>query len=426
MKNKIYLIAMDGAADWKNKTLDNQTPLEAANTKYLDQMVQKGQMSQITILENGITPESDSGAMALLGYPPEEYYCGRGTLECIGLGTYKKYRYFVGFRINFASFNQMKGTLDRRTARDISSSELQELTNEIIEKVSLEKWGDVHFELKTFGKFRGILAFYSNKQKLSGNVSNTDPGFTKKGRFGVPIKNYDAKVQTCMPLDETLEAKLTACIVNDFTEQCEVILGASCVNEKRLQKQKMPANCILIRDGGSIPNDMPLFFQKYNKSLAVYGQLPCEKAITELIGGVFYYTEAFELQLEASYLQKLARELKSENADVVFCHLKGPDEPGHDGKPFEKKRAIEIIDEYFFSELWEPESSNVYIVTCDHATPCDLGLHSSDKVPLLITGGCIQTDNTYHFDECNASVGKCKIKKATDILKNVIMERVYV
>ena len=51
----LYYIALDGAADRRIPALGNRTPLEAAETKYLDQMVKAGQMSLISILTRDVT-----------------------------------------------------------------------------------------------------------------------------------------------------------------------------------------------------------------------------------------------------------------------------------------------------------------------------------------------------------------------------------
>ena len=411
---KVFCIVLDGAADRKIAVLKNRTPLEAAETRFLDEMTSKGQMSLISVLSENLSPESDSGAMALLGYSPEHYYCGRGTLECMGLETYRNYRYFSGFRINFASVDSKKGTLERRTARELSDGELQELTQEIVSGVSLNSWGDIHFELKTFGHFRGILGLYSNTHILSGNVTNTDPGYVKQGRYSVPVADYPSTPLECRPLDT--DSEVTAGIVNDFVNQCSRILNWSKVNFRRSKKGQMPANCILVRDGGSVPQAMPSFNSRYGASLSIYGQLPCEKAIADLIGGKFYYTQGIEFQADKEYLRKLAQTLKHDTSNVIFCHLKGPDEPGHDNKPFDKVKAIEMIDEYFFSQLWDPQSSCVYVVSCDHATPCELGIHSADRVPLLIVGNSVEADSTNHFDEINAFHGNCIVRQADEIM----------
>ena len=100
--SKVYFIVLDGAADYKIQALNSRTPLETAYTPAMDYLTEHGIMSMIEILPKEYVPETDSGIMALLGYDPIKYYCGRGTLEAMGRGLYKEYQYFVGFRVNFA------------------------------------------------------------------------------------------------------------------------------------------------------------------------------------------------------------------------------------------------------------------------------------------------------------------------------------
>src|SRR5699024_1916800 len=128
---KIYMIILDGAADRKIKILGNKTPLEKANTPALDSLAEKGKEGMITVIDENITPESDSGAMALLSYDPKVYYPGRGTLEGLGTGFIPKEYNYVAFRINFASYDDKHHKFDRRTARGLQDNELQELSNEI-------------------------------------------------------------------------------------------------------------------------------------------------------------------------------------------------------------------------------------------------------------------------------------------------------
>ena len=417
---KIYYIVLDGAADHKLPQMNGRTPLQAADTPCLDGLAAAGQQSLVEILPKGIVPETDSGIMSLLGYEPTTYYCGRGALECMGLGLYQKFRFFAGFRINFASLNENTGQLDRRTARDLSDAELSCFAEEINRNVSLPEYPEIQFQLTAFGSHRGILGFYSNTVELSGNVSNTDPGFRRVGYFSIPVKNYPPKPQLCVPLEQSDAAKTTAELVNRFTDQCRQILIASPVNQKRAWHGKMISNCIIVRDGGSNAVPMQSFEDKYHHRLAVYGQLPCEATIASLLKADFSYTKKFALELEKEYLLQTVHDLVRSSADVIFCHLKGPDEPGHDQDPFGKKKAIEKIDQYFFCKLISRlRPDDCVVVSCDHATPCDLGIHSDDKVPLLISGGGIQADNTQHFDEVSAAYGDCPINQAVEILDYV-------
>ncbi len=121
---KIYMILLDGAADRKIKRLGNKTPLQVANTPALDILAKRGKQALVTVIDETIIPESDSGSMALLSYDPKIYYPGRGTLEGLGTGFVLEGYHYVAFRINFASYDEKRQTLDRRTARGLKE-ELQ-------------------------------------------------------------------------------------------------------------------------------------------------------------------------------------------------------------------------------------------------------------------------------------------------------------
>lgn len=417
---KIYMIILDGAADRKIEILENRTPLQVANTPALDALVKRGMQTLVTVIDEKITPESDSGSMALLSYDPRIYYPGRGTLEGLGTGFVPDGYNYVAFRINFASYNKKIGTLDRRTARGLSDEELQVLAKDIMENIDLSKF-NVNFKLLAFGHYRGILVFYSNKVSLSGNVSNTDPGFRRSGVWGVPVKNYEPKPLQCLALDEKEESKLTADVVNSFIEQSSEILSKNIVNIKRIEKGELPANYLIFRDGGEKPKAMPQFQEKFGLTLSMYGQLPAENAIAKLIGAKFTFSKSLDLQLDKEFLMNAEKMLVQDEGDVKFIHIKGPDEPGHDNKPKEKVEAIEFIDKYFVSYLIKDISKDdIVIVTSDHATPCELKIHSIDKVPVLISGNSFGYDGSIKFDEENASKGKLPIDNAIDIFPYII------
>lgn len=416
----IYMVILDGAADRKIKELGNKTPLQVANTPHMDILAQRGAESLITVIDEHITPESDSGSMALLSYDPKIYYPGRGTLEGLGTGFIPKGYDYVAFRINFASYDETLGTLDRRTARGLEDEELQSLAKEITENVTLSKYG-VDFKLLAFGHHRGILVMYSKHVKLSGNVSNTDPGFMKDGVWGKPVKNYEPKPLICVSLDEKEESKKTAEIVNDFIEQSNKILSKSEVNCKRVEKGEMPANYLIFRDGGTAPKKMPNFQDKFGLTLSMYGQLPAENAIAKLIGAKFTFSKSLDLQLDKDFMINAEKILVQDTADVKFIHIKGPDEPGHDNKPKEKVKAIEFIDKYFIARLVQDiTDEDIVVITCDHATPCELKIHSTDKVPVLIAGNQCIKDRSIKFDEANAERGKLPIQRAIDIFPYII------
>jgi 2,3-bisphosphoglycerate-independent phosphoglycerate mutase len=88
-------------------------------------------------------------------------------------------------------------------------------------------------------------------------------------------------------------------------------------------------------------------------------------------------------------------------------HIKGPDEPAHDGNFKLKAQMIETIDQHFFGRLLSKINLNSYVVcvTADHSTPCKLKAHSDDPVPLLISGDRIKGDKTEKFSEKQCKQG---------------------
>jgi 2,3-bisphosphoglycerate-independent phosphoglycerate mutase len=97
--------------------------------------------------------------------------------------------------------------------------------------------------------------------------------------------------------------------------------------------------------------------------------------------------------------------------DCFYIHLKGPDEPGHDGNYKLKTEIITAIDKYFFGPLLQQISlkDTIICVTSDHATPCELKVHSDTPVALMISGGKVVGDgtvNNFSERECaNGSLG---------------------
>ncbi|WP_329428640.1 CMP-5'-phosphonoformate--3-phosphoglycerate phosphonoformyl transferase [Streptosporangium sp. NBC_01495] len=408
---KLYLIALCGGGDRPTETLGGRTPFEAAFTPHLDRLAADGRNGLLEIIGEDIPPESDSGAMALLGYDPAVYYTGRGPLEGYGNRYWDPEGYSVAFRINFASLNQATGRLDRRTSRDLTDEEMQRLVTEIVERVRLDP--DIDVRLTGWGRHRGILAFTSRTRPLSGEVSNTDPGFVKKGPFGMPVREHSNRPLSAEAMVDDGAARLVASLVNTFVEQSAKVLEASEINARRIAEGRKPANILLVRDGGHLLPNLP----PATARISMYGQVPAERGLARLIGAEFTTAKVAPGQAESDFYTRLLPLLLADPADVVFAHIKGPDEPGHDNQPEEKVRAIADIDAHLVGPLRAALGpADVLVVTCDHATPCAAGIHTADHVPLAVVGPGVAPDAVAEFGEAAASRGDLPVRRASELM----------
>jgi 2,3-bisphosphoglycerate-independent phosphoglycerate mutase len=423
---RIVIVALCGGGDRPISVLGDRTPFEAAPTPHLDTLARAGRTGLVEVIAPDIPPESDSGTMALLGYDPVRYYTGRGPLEGLGMDFWDADGFSVAFRVNFASWDPGTGRLDRRTSRDLSDDELSALVEGITAQVRLE--GQVGYRLTGFGRHRGILALTSRSVPLSGRVTNTDPGFVARGPFGVPVAQPAATPLPCVPATDAPDvrdaAAATARLVNQFCARSAAVLEDHPVNVRRREGGRRPANLVLVRDAGDTLPTLPGIGEQSGLNLSMYGQVPAERGLAKLIGARFTVAKTGRGQTDVQFYHELVAALAADPASLLFVHLKGPDEPGHDGRPHDKVAAIADIDRAFVGPLREALSpADTLAVTCDHATPCELGIHAPDRVPVTIVAPGLEPDGVVTFSERAAADGTLSALRASDLLPWLLAAR---
>lgn len=405
---KILYIILDGLGDRPCKSLANRTPLEAANIPHLNNLAKKAKLGLMYSVGKDIAPESDIAVISLLGYDAEKYYTGRGPLESFAEGLDIK-NGDLAYRVNFATCDEERRIIDRRVGRNLTSEEAALLCEEMNSCIRL-KGADFKFK-NTIGH-RGVLVIKSVNGKLSGMVTNTDPAYERKGVFGIAKDSFENFVIDAMPMagyNNVEGAKESARLTNEFVRLSHDVLEKSSINKKRKKEGKLPANIILTRDGGDRLPCFPNICEQYNLRFGSFVEMPVERGIALLTG-----MEVVELPLSAGDLKKdysirANKVIESiKDFDCLYIHIKGPDEPAHDGDAVMKRSSIEMIDEYFFKTLLASINMDDFIicVTADHSTPCELKSHSDDAVPVLITGASIEPDRMDSFSEKTSGMGR--------------------
>ena len=405
---KAVLVVADGMADVPLKELNAKTPLEAAQKPSLNRVAQLGICGMIDVIAPGIPPGSDTAHLALLGYDVMEVYSGRGALEAIGSGI-DVLPNDLAFRCNFATADKDFIVLDRRAGR-IGNDEAAKLAAAITKSLREDppEVGDVLF--KNTIEHRGILRL--SGPNLSTMVSDTDPHET-----GV-------KMLKARPLDESEEAKNTADILNKLSQQFHEVLKGHPVNKERENKDLLPANMILCRGVGQIPELDPLALL-YGIRPAAIAAVPLVSGICKVAGMRLISVPGATGTYKTDFIGKAKAAVQAlQSHDFVFVHVKATDLASHDGKPREKIEMIEKVDTLVGHLL-----DNVYLdetiiaVTADHTTSSITKEHSGEPVPVAIIGPSVRTDDVVEFGEracAKGGLGRIYGRDLMPILLNLL------
>jgi 2,3-bisphosphoglycerate-independent phosphoglycerate mutase len=347
----------------------------------------------------------------MLGYSFKEGYPGRGVIEAVGAGI----RFRDGELALRANLATSSGTriVDRRAGRNLTQEEaeaLQEEINSIVLK-------DATFEFRATVSYRGVLVIRAH-ERLSAEISNTDPAYARVGGFGAAkVTKSGEKIAESRAESDDPAAGLAARLVNEFTQMSLAVLTKSEINKERIRQGKMAANCVLLRDAGDHLPKVESFQERHGMTGTALVEMPAEVGISKLLGmKMIRLKDRNDLKKKAAVFLK---ELKE--GTIVYVHIKGPDEFGHDGDAVGKKKSIETIDKDFFSAAAQEMDVTTIAVSCDHATPCTIKMHSSDPVPLLMTSK--SGHDGLRFTEKNAKNGSLGRVYGRDVLDLVTKSR---
>jgi len=405
---KIGYVLLDGCGDRPAPILNYTTPLEAAYTPNLDRIAARSRLGSVTTVGRGIAPESDIAVFNMLGYSFEQGYPGRGVIEAVGSGLEVR-KGDLALRANLASAKGRR-IVDRRAGRNLTQEEAELLAADL-NGISL---GGARFEFKATISYRGVLVI-RGEEPLSAAISNTDPAYARVTGFGAAREPSGTDhVMRCVPESKDKGAIRAALLVNEFTRKAQQVLNSSEVNKERVREGKLPANLVLLRDAGDHQPDPTSFEKMYGMAGTALVEMPAEVGIAKLLGMRMVPIKDRKDMSEKATI--FSSELKE--GTIVYVHIKGPDEFGHDGDARGKKRNIESIDKEFFSAVLKHVDDSTIAVSCDHATPCTLKRHSADPVPLLVSGR--GRGDGKRFDEANAMLGSLGHLKGSDVLAKVV------
>ncbi len=419
MAKTVLFVVLDGLADDPIPELDDRTPLAAARTPNLDALAREGAQGLVTVVGEGIAPESDVAVMALLGYDPAVDHPGRGPVEAVGAGLDLQ-EGDLAWRCNFATVGEWPELTDRRVGRDLEGDEADAFADLVESEVELP---DATFEFRATVGHRGVLVIRPDGGSLR-PVTNTDPAYRREGSIGHALEEFEMRVDEARPVEGEEDddaARRAAELTNLFTRRAHEVLDASDLNRQRREDGRLAANAILSRDAGTrLPAQLRPLGERFGARFGCFVEMPVEAGISQLVG--MEEIPAAQRNGSAAEQYRAWAEEAAEVAGefgVLYLHLKGPDIPAHDGDHGAKQDIIEVIDDAFFGHLGPALEDAVLLVTADHATSCVRAAHTDDPVPYLVYGP-VEADETDAFSEVQAARGALPHRHGTDLMAYVV------
>jgi 2,3-bisphosphoglycerate-independent phosphoglycerate mutase len=395
-----YIIFLgDGMADEAIESLGGKTPLQVANTPYMDSITKKGQSGTFLTLPDRFPTSSDVANLSVFGYDLETCYTGRGPLEAAAQGIDLAPDQ-IAMRCNLIT--EKNGILEDYSGGHIPVEESRELMNALQEKFGNN---DVRF-------YPGVS--YRNLIVLSGNK------FSDKFDYKKPDSSHGLKIKDILLEAISEEAEYTVNILNDLTLRSKAFLDKHPVNQRRVSEGKDPANMIWPWSPGKKPALIP-FKEKYGKTGAVISAV-------DVIFGIAFFAGLEKIKIpgatgfiDTDYEGKAEAAIKAlETKDFVYLHVEATDEVGHMGDLNLKIKTLEDFDRRCVGHFLENYKGELTAaVLPDHPVPVMKRKHTRVPVPVSISGPAFKADDIMQYNEMDCPKGALGFMKGDELMKKL-------
>ncbi len=385
---KYLVILADGMADYSIPELDNQTPLQYANTPNIDFMAKNAVIGKAATIPDGYPPGSDVANLAVMGYDPCRYYTGRSPLEAVSMGV-KLDDNDLALRCNLVTLSEEEGYSDK-SMLDYSSGEISSGESAELIAVLQKELGNDTFAFYPGISYRHLMIW---KNGTGRNLSLTPPHDIS-----------DRKITAYLPGGADGKYLL------DLMIKSEKLLKDHPVNIARRASNNNPANSAWLWGEGKKPS-LPGFEDKYMLKGSVVSAVDLVRGLGISAGLKPVLVEGATGSIETNFKGKARAaldELKN-GQDFVYLHIESPDEAGHQGNLQRKIWSIEQIDKevvgLVLDELNDFADIRIMVLP-DHPTPLSTRTHSSNPVPFMIYDkNSPEKDGVKYYNEFSASKG---------------------
>lgn len=350
---KYVVLVPDGCADEPVAVLDGKTPLEAAHLPHLRALAQRSEVGRAAVIPAGLPPGSDVGNLAILGYDPTVFHTGRAPIEAAAMGV-ELAPGEVAYRCNLVTIDA-DGTMVDFAAGHLSSGQ----SHPIIAALDAELGGG-----------REGVRFY--------------PGVEYRHLLVVPGEWAEAD---CVPPHD-LTGRPAVWPTGPAAPRLQALMDASRAVVTRVAADVgATATQVWLWGQGTRPQ-LPDFSNRYGVSGRLSSAVDLVRGLGVLTGIEVLDVPGATAGFDNDYVaQRMACIDSLGDRDFFLLHVEATDEAGHQQDAAEKVAALEAWDRDIIGPLLDalPAFGPFRILLLpDHATPVELGTHTSDSVPYLL------------------------------------------
>ncbi|MDO4931473.1 MAG: cofactor-independent phosphoglycerate mutase [Prevotellaceae bacterium] len=410
---KTIIILGDGMADYPIEQLNGKTPLQYAETPYMDMLARTGRTGRLVTVPDGYTPGSEVANTAILGYDLDVVYEGRGPLEAASIG-YEMDPLDLALRCNIISVRS-DGTIKTHNGGNLTTEESTPLVTYLNENLGSDK---VKFVRGI--QYRHLLIIKGGSKYIECAPPHDHPNeewapLLVKPKHG--MENYKEEGR--------LTPQETADLVNDLIIRSKELLEKHPFNIQRQEEGKDLANIIWPWSGGYRPAMQTLSEIYPNiKSGAVISAVDLIRGIGHYAGLDIIKVDGATGLWDTNYEGKTAAAIEQlKHKDFVFLHVEASDEAGHDGEVMLKVKTIENLDSRMIGPIVEATkqwNEPVCIaVLPDHYTPVEKRIHIGEPVPFIINAPGLDPDSVQTYDEYSCVNGGYGILRLSEFMQEL-------
>ena len=408
---KHIIILGDGMADHAVERIGGKTPLQYADTPFMDLLARNGRTGRLVTVPEGFPPGSEVANTAIMGYDLNKVYEGRGPLEAASIG-YEMQPDDMAIRCNIICLAD--GRIKNHHGGHLTTEDADQLVKYLDSNL-----GNDQVRFITGIQYRHLLVIKGGNKHIVCSPPHDHPDEPWQPLL---VKAGDDPA----PSAGRMTPQQTADLINDLILRSQQLLSEHPFNVARRVEGHDEANSIWPWSPGYRPS-MQTIAQLFPevKSGSVISAVDLIKGIGHYAGLNIVEVEGATGLYDTNYEGKAAAALNAlREEDFVFLHVEASDEAGHDGDLDLKIRTIENLDRRIVAPIYNAvkdwDEPVCIAVLPDHPTPVEIRTHVSEPVPFVIWHKGIEPDDVDRYDEVSCVRGGYGLLRLQEFMQTLM------